>query len=68
MAQNDAAPRCYLQVELQGNMEEICTEADHLENGKVSDFKNIDDDGRMKRQGIVLNKFVLRILNCKCCL
>ncbi|XP_057854610.1 amino acid permease 3 [Cryptomeria japonica] len=50
MAQN-GAPHFYLQVELQGNMAEVSIEADHLENGKPSNLKNFDDDGRVKRQG-----------------
>lgn len=53
MAHNDAAPRFYLQVELQGNMAEVSIEADRLENGKVSDLKNFDDDGRIKRKGTI---------------
>jgi amino acid permease len=50
MAHNDV-PRFYLQVELQGNTADVSIEGDHMENGKVSDLKNFDDDGRIKRKG-----------------
>eukprot|EP00253_Pinus_taeda_P036270 PITA_36270 len=32
-------------------MAEVSTEADYLEKGKATDLQNIDDDGRIKRQG-----------------
>ena len=51
MTENGEAPHFYLQVELQGNKAEVSIEADHNETGKVSDLKNFDDDGRIKRQG-----------------
>lgn len=53
MAQN-GAPHFFLQVELQGNKAEVSIDADRLDHGKLSGLKNIDDDGRPKRQGTLL--------------
>ena len=54
---DDAPPRFIFQIELQGNIADVSIQGDRLENGKASDLTNFDDDGRIKRKGIILTNF-----------